>query len=718
MVRVRGSVSAAVAGRTPALRSLTRVLSKERALVALVLGALVYVFLAWTPANYGEGARLLGVPGAGPVVGHAEPIRSDDWAVTIPYFQLAVANDFGPRNEASPYKEPLKAYFALPSRDWSMAFKPDLWGFLVLNPAHAYSLHYAVLSLAMLVGFAVLLRQLGCAPGYALAVSAILFSSQFVQVWWTSNAPALAWGPWTAVLFLWRGPWWVRWPALAYVSAVWLIGELYPPLIVATALAMAVLIVAFRPDALRPFPILCAGLAVAVGSALAWVHFADLTPVMRATAYPGERTWGGGGVPALQLAAHVFPSFVTARYEPLPSWPTNACEIGVVGSFLPLAVACFCDHGALLAVARSRPRAIAIWFAGLAVLAAWMLLPIPAGAAPLLNLVAPGRMLWGFGLLLLLGLAVAVARVPWGLSAVRIVAFVAAVLAAWVLSKFILFRAPLAFGRFDVVIVPLLAVLLIARRFVPGLGPRRLALLAVALTALVTFGRFNPVQPAGQIFRPQRSEPVDVLRAYARANPKGWAIATRYLGGLAPGAGVPAINHVLLQPQLAFFRQAYPDMPAPAFNATFNRYAHIKPAVRWAPALIQPDLIEVPPDPFAIPLEVQIAAPAAAGTAGAVDRVEVVRLGPTRWGVSVEGWGNWSGVTPGQRLGVTATGPARIVRASGYRLPRPDVVAARKDPAMFASGFGLRLEVEAAAAPRAFRIVTVDPRRGPGSVLP
>lgn len=698
---------------------------REWGLIAVLVLALVYVLNAWTPSSYGEATRTLGIPRSGPVLGEAQPIRSDEWAVLTPYFQIAVANDLGPRNEASPYKEPLKAFFALPSRDWSMALKPDLWGFLVLDPAHAYALRYAALAVAMLAGFAILLRQLGCSPGYALAISATLFCSQFVQAWWTSNAATLALAPWPAIAFVWAAPWWARLPAIAYAVAIWLVGLLYPPFIISAGLALAVLIAAFRPSALRPGLLMPGLAAAAVGAGLAWGHFADLIPVMAETVYPGQRASNGGGVPLLQLAAHVFPSLVTMRTEPLPLWSTNACEIAVIGSFLPIAMACFCDLGAIMRSVRAHPAAVATWLGGLILMLVWMLASWPADFAPGLNQVAPGRMLWGFGLLLFLGLAILGATAPWRLTPVRAAVFAALVAGAWGVSKLGLSRQPLAFGRFDLAILPIAALLLLARRFAPHrLPPRRLVLAAVALTAAATFGRFNPVQSAEPIFRPQHSELVEVLQTYADANPKGWAVENRHYGAVVNGAGVPAINHVLLRPQLAFFRGAYPGLDEATFNHVFNRYAHIMPSMRWSPAVVQADLIALPADPFAIPLTVT-AGPTGSPIAalGALERVEAVPLGVHRWGVTAEGWARWSGVEPGQALRVELADPSlgRIVQATAFRLARPDVVAARGEREAFAAGFGLRLEVETEQAapvfsPAGLKLVAIDPRLGETAV--
>ena len=138
-------------------------------LVALLFFVLITTIAGLTPSHYHDAAYLLGVEHVNPVFGGTRPARSDEWGVATPYFQIAVASDLGPRNLVSPYHEPLKAFFALPSRDWSMTFKPDLWGFLVLDPARAFAFHYAFLAAAGMLGPYLLLRQLGCRREVAAA---------------------------------------------------------------------------------------------------------------------------------------------------------------------------------------------------------------------------------------------------------------------------------------------------------------------------------------------------------------------------------------------------------------------------------------------------------------------------------------------------------------------------------------------------------------------
>ena len=60
----------------------------------------------------------------------------------------------------------------------------------------------------------------------------------------------------------------------------------------------------------------------------------------------------------------------------------------------------------------------------------------------------------------------------------------------------------------------------------------------------------------------------------------------------------PLSDHVLLQPQLAFFRERFPNMPEQKFNAIFNRYAHIIPVVGGEPSVPHADVIRIPIEPF------------------------------------------------------------------------------------------------------------------------
>ncbi len=659
-------------------------------LIFAAICMVIYVANGWSPSHYAYAGKLLGLPDVHPLLGVARSIRSDEWGVSTPYFQIAAANDFGPINLHSPFHEPLKAFFALPSRDWSMVFKPDLWGFLLLDPARAFSLHYALLTAAMIGGFWIFLRQLGASPVSAFAGALLINLCQFTQVWWTSDAAVLAWAPWAPVLFLWRASWWVRLPVIAYAVAVWLIGELYPPFIVAAAIAFVTLIAAFQPKALSPGRLVVGFVGAGLGAAIAWAHFADLIPIMSATIYPGTRSGNGGGLTLFQMLAHGLPSLATTGFQPLGLWPSNECEVGVVGSILPLAVACFANRASLRAWFRSSGGSLLILIGALDLLAAWCLFPLPG-----LDLVPGYRMVWAFGLIFLLALVLIADRLTWRITRFRIIAFLGVIVATWGLKSAITHRV--AVHWFDLAPAAVLIGLLCVRRLAPRLmSSYQLVLGAAVATAALTFATFNPLQPAQQIFQPQQGQFVNSLRKYAEVNPQHLVVLPGWYGATLNGLGVPSVNHVMLRPALSYFRRYFPEMPKTKFDQVFNRYAHTTLFGETIPRVLQDDGIGVPIYPFAIPLTVNgdpIDESLIISKQCSVDAIEG-RL----WRVTLSGQAPWRGVEEGQALGVRAT-QARIISAIAVRLPAsPDKV--QEAPAFeFAPRFAVTMVVESAVKP-------------------
>jgi hypothetical protein len=246
--------------------------------------------------------------------------------------------------------------------------------------------------------------------------------------------------------------------------------------------------------------------------------------------------------------------------------------------------------------------------------------------------------------------------------------------------------------------------------------PRRLLLATFLGAAALTFGQFNPVQPAGPIFAPQKSALLDSGRAYARANPRGpWAVLPEiYYGATLNGAGVSAINHVLLRPQLDLLRRFFPTLAVATSNRLFNRYEYVDPEFRWAPDVPQDDGVAVPIDPFAAPLQISVQSERPAASAGAkLYGVSVTRLAPGRWGLVLAGEAPWVGLSSTQTLQVWLD-PAigRIATASGFRMPSPDLFKT-SGAQFFAAGFGARLEVQSpldltCISPQALRVSKGD----------
>lgn len=586
-------------------------ISRSPDLAVLILVGLCFAFyvaFALSPSSYQVGLRFLGVE-TKPLLGIARPIRSDEWIVYTPLIQIAVRSGFSTVDLVSPYQESLKGFIAFPILDWSLIFKPQLWAYWVLPPAYAYSLYFALMWSSFLLGYFVLLRQMNVPTWVAFFGSLAFLASHFVQVWWTSNAPAFALAPWPAVIFLLRLAPVPKALLLSWATAVWAFGLVYPPFQIPTAFALLVLLLAFRRDAFTLSNILAAAVAAMIVGAAFYFYFSELIGVMKDTVYPGQRNSDGGTVPYIMALANVLPFITTANFIPLlPA--SNECEIAAVSTLIPLMILIFAKYETAVSRLAEVRLGLVIALAGLVLMAAWLLLPIPStvGRWLLWNYVPPVRMLFAFGLLLTLFFVVVGARLEYEITLKRAGIFVLTLILAYLFSKNVLsadtsIKIPNVFPwiRFEwVAIAIVVAMVAMTRWHVLAHLDRRIQVFgAAALVGMVTFGTFNPFQPAHPIFNIPKSALQRDFEARARQNPNGWLVVPGMYGALLNGAGISSINHTLLTPQLAFFRRIFPDMPPEQFNSVFNRYSHIIPkAEDEVPHSPQGDVVMVPIAPF------------------------------------------------------------------------------------------------------------------------
>lgn len=585
-------------------RSLTR-----NALVVLMLVMMVYVGLALTPSHYQLGLRRLGVESQ-PLLGTARQIRTDEWMVLTPMTQLAVRGGFKPEDQVSPYGQSLRGFIALPIADWSLAFKPQLWAYWILPPAYAYSMYWAILWGGMLSGYALLLRLCGVPMSLAVLGSVILWMSHFVQVWWTGPAPAFALAPWPAVILLSQLRTAAKCILVPYAAAVWMFGVLYPPYQIPTVLALGALALGLRRDVIS-----LRSLVVVVGSgcavlAIGYAYLHDVIEVMRSTVYPGSRVSSGGGLSSVQLASHVLPYLSTFNFAPLIG-KSNECEVAVVSTALPLLLLCCIEYRSLSSALRQEAWPLCIIGGTLALMFAWIALPIPSvvGRVLLWHYVPPYRMTWAFGMLLTLAAVALLARVNVRFSLARVAVFCAGMLVSWLVgqrwSMDLGQRVALqAFDWFELAAIACICLAWVAASYLKrtlGCDDRLMLGVAAAAAGIVTFGTFNPVQQAHDIFEIPPSARQEEFRAQARANPNGWLVTPGMYGAILNGAGIPAINHCLPAPQLEFFRAVFPEIAPAQFNDIFNRYANVMVRSDGGARLLQEDAVVVPMAAFMQP---------------------------------------------------------------------------------------------------------------------
>jgi hypothetical protein len=579
-------------------------------LICLAVIAVAYVALCLTPSHYAAGLRLLGTS-ASPWLGTAKPIRSDEWIAMTPLFQIAVRGHFSTIDQISPYHETLQGFWALPILDWSLIFKPQLWAFWLLPPAYAYSFYFTVLWVAFLTGYAILLRQLGASVLVASLGSAILFFSHFVQVWWTSNAPTFSFAPWPLIVFLLPlKPAW-KTPLLFWVSAVWIFGFVYPPFIIPTAFVLLVLLMTYRRDALSYSNIFTGIFAIVCLSSAFYCYFGHLITLMSSTVYPGHRLSQGGDFSESRFVAHLLPFFTTANFSPLLS-RSNECEVSVVATLLPLTIALFADYQSLANYCLENRKSLIFVVIALILMFIWMAFPVPSGIGTFLlwNRVPPTRMAWAFGLLLTLFLVIVASNIAFRFSPIRFVLFAFVIVGAWLTSKigfteiwshaFPNAWSALKRSWFDwVALLPFGAVFLSNAYFTYAKRwTREMTLSAAMLTGAITFGTFNPLQPAQIIFDIPETPFLKNMKTMADKNPNGWAVVPGFYGALINGAGIPAINHTLTTPQVEFFKKIFPSMPDNKIQAIFNRYMQVIPKPNVEPHTLNPAAVLVPIEPF------------------------------------------------------------------------------------------------------------------------
>lgn len=610
----------------------------------ILLVCTVYVALALTPSSYAIGMKLLGQPVKGLVAGTPRPVRSDEWMVFTPYVQIAVNSNFKPHDSGSPYRESLKSFFALPVADWGAAFKPYYFAFAVLPPANAFSFFYLFDAFAFLIGWALFFKFVGVDAKLAIIGSLALFFSQFVQVWWTSNWGAFAFAPWTAVAWMAIDKRWVRVLVCAYVLMVWMLADVYPPFLYAFGLAMTVIVIGTRHDLLTARRVIDAGISAALAAVMFYAYFGDLIKIMGSTVYPGHRVSSGGGFDLGKLLAHIYPFAVTHLFDPLSNIAnTNACEIAVVGSLIPIILIVFVDYRSFKKAIQSNAYAVLVMALGLLFVAAWMFFPIPAAIGKYVGLTfVPGkRLALGFGWILTALCLYLLSRCSCVFNFRRVAVFMAAMLCAifikykvnaipwrhsisWfdfvpvafalMLALIVLYDRIIGVGRKESVKAflhgtwsangtPAASAPSIGRREPGSSGEHRryawyVLIAGAACVNLVTFGAFNPVQSAYPMFSMDKSKILAHLKQVGGVVADGAIAVPGDYGALINGAGISSFNNVMLSPQKIFFARYFGDLTPGQFNFVFNRYNHLSFNTGSAINVPSPDSVSLPLEEF------------------------------------------------------------------------------------------------------------------------
>lgn len=555
----------------------------------ILLCLFFYTVFYLTPSSYGYVLSMLGMESEGLFWGKPREIRSDEWSVWTPYLQALVANDFERFNKFSIYHEDFRNFNALPIFDWGLIFKPQFWSFLVMEPARAFSFHHGLLIAVFLTGWKCFIEKLFEKHSHTNALififfSFILFFSSFVQTWWTTIGPSMAFFPWLMLaLFCWQKNSLLYYFFLFYISTVWLLSHTYPPLIITCAYFGFFLLLIYQPGIFTHRKrLILTILSFLLAIAVCLTYFGEVIRTMMNTVFPGQRVSAGGVVPWWHVILSPFFPYLNYSYDVSLLKIINVCEASSVSSLLLLLALCFADYNKLND--RLKRELLFLFFAAL-FFATWMIIPIPSEWSKYLFLtsVPANRMQFVYGLTinlmalsLLLGCEL---KFTWK----RLILFSGILILFWAIpgdlvsSKWFTEAEWFNKSAMELVAIPLLISGLVLTRYVL-IKKQSIVLLMLFIAMLgnsLYFANYNPAQSAQSIFEANKSPQLNSLRLQQQQDSRGWLVSSVDRGAVLNGLGFRSFTHALVQPQLAFFRKLFPELPEQEFNQLFNRYAHI-----------------------------------------------------------------------------------------------------------------------------------------------
>lgn len=141
------------------------------------------------------------------ILGNSRDIRSDEWFVQTPWTVSQVEQGLPRINKNFPGGMDATVQHDMPSKDWSTAFRPHLWGFFVLPLDHAMAFKWWMPIFSMIgAGYLLMVSLLPRRPIGAMAMSGAFFFAPFFQ-WWSLSITY----------------WPVAWALLTMAAVVWLL---------------------------------------------------------------------------------------------------------------------------------------------------------------------------------------------------------------------------------------------------------------------------------------------------------------------------------------------------------------------------------------------------------------------------------------------------------------------------------------------------------------
>lgn len=518
-------------------------------------------------------------------------IRSDEWGVRTPLVIGQYNAGFASNREVGVGRHDMGVLYDLPTDDWSMILKPQMWAYRVLPLDMAFAFEWwAVAALVVIASYSLLLLVTGDL-WWSVAGSLLLWASPFLHWWYlpgTFTSIGFGIGATAAFVAALRAPRVASAVALTMLSA-WLAAcfavLFYPPSQVSVGLVVGSVAVAsglslIRQKAVGARRVLVCAASVALLSGAALGAFvlthSDAISAISHTSYPGERRVAGGDGQLAHLTSAVY-SWANVEHEDALGTAVfpNASE---ASSFLPLGVAAILGLPFVwrrLKISRLERSVLSGCMISFGILLLHMYVGLPAVAArlTLLDRVPTKRAIIGIGvastvIVVLLGRTLARSRLTRRQTAVPSIVS-SLVLATAVILTGLRLRsggAELSIGA-----------ILVTAMFTGGLvvlyfwRPRAAVLVTIAF-GVVAAVLVNPLQRG---LGPLESSPLTELvkqTAESSTDAQGvWLGEAPYSSAHLTAAGVPTISAVNLYPESDDWTVLD---PSGASREVWNRYAN------------------------------------------------------------------------------------------------------------------------------------------------
>lgn len=560
---------------------------RKHVAILLMVCAVTLIWLSFEvyQSHYIAALRLLGDHHTQALIGQAQELRGDEWSTYLPLLKQAYLEGFPQQSALAPYFEKFEWFISIPKLDLSLLFVPNHLVYWVLPGGVALSfqgLYYNALLVFSLTWF---LRNLHVDLRLAICAAVMLAFSQFYQVWWTSNFPALAAAFLPFAIATSRLNLLHKTLLLAWSIAHVLFGQIYPPFYIPLAVGLLPLMLAIRTDLLhwRHLCVFFIAAVVGVGcyALLKWDYILAIT----STAYPGGRVSTGGDSDLLALGGLLFPTLPLTLFTDIGE---GVYEYSVAGTILPLLAL-----GLMPELRRDKKAALVtvVAFCAFLTMAFYSLVGFPVWLSKLTGfyMVPSRRMHIGLSAVALVWSAYIISRY-WYASDLRKPVFVAFSLYA-AFSLFSprgdlvgIFAGAAAYGYLPVSLLLFFLLFAWVSRSgwhvnFPVLG----AVFGMTLAHVVIFGSFNPLMRGSDILQPVDTAFIDNWNVLQQKVRKPIAIPGSY-GHVLRGEGLPALEAIhLANVDMGAYKELFPEIGDQARNQVFNQFRGIGFANTSAP---------------------------------------------------------------------------------------------------------------------------------------